>query len=187
MFFSDANFTNSSSPALGLFGDVALKRASAWLLAVHTSCFILCWLPKERPFLESIHPLEEMLKYGNVLRCVAKSPATYVRSYATKSPFANRGPAPPQLDADEQKEFEKLQQAANTQIAIEQYNEDQGFKADDTPPKVVESDVGNFGKAMMTVPEFEGNVNPKTGEVNGPKQDPIRHGDWSFNGRVTDF
>ncbi|KAL1928292.1 hypothetical protein VTP01DRAFT_3208 [Rhizomucor pusillus] len=37
------------------------------------------------------------------------------------------------------------------------------------------------------VAEFEGDVNPKTGEVNGPKQEPLRHGDWSFSGRVTDF
>ena len=39
-------------------------------------------------------------------------------------------------------------------------------------------------------PEFEGNVNPKTGEVGGPKNEPLRwghQGDWSYNGRVTDF
>jgi hypothetical protein len=37
-------------------------------------------------------------------------------------------------------------------------------------------------------PEFEGEVNPKTGEVGGPKNDPLRwKGDWSYNGRVTDF
>ncbi|KAI9281287.1 hypothetical protein BC943DRAFT_330081 [Umbelopsis sp. AD052] len=36
-------------------------------------------------------------------------------------------------------------------------------------------------------PEFEGSVNPKTGEVNGPKNEPLKHGDWSFGGRVTDF
>lgn len=35
--------------------------------------------------------------------------------------------------------------------------------------------------------EFEGDVNPKTGEVGGPKQDPLKHGDYSFNGRCTDF
>jgi len=29
-------------------------------------------------------------------------------------------------------------------------------------------------------PEFEGNVNPKTGEVNGPKNEPLKHGDWSL-------
>ena len=39
-------------------------------------------------------------------------------------------------------------------------------------------------------PEFEGDKNPKTGEVGGPKNDPLRWGgevDWSYNGRVTDF
>ncbi|KAK4245745.1 hypothetical protein C7999DRAFT_33888 [Corynascus novoguineensis] len=39
-------------------------------------------------------------------------------------------------------------------------------------------------------PEFEGDRNPVTGEVGGPKNEPLRWGsagDWSFNGRVTDF
>ncbi|GAB1312653.1 Succinate dehydrogenase assembly factor 4, mitochondrial [Madurella fahalii] len=39
-------------------------------------------------------------------------------------------------------------------------------------------------------PEFEGDKNPKTGEVGGPKNEPLRWGsagDWSYNGRVTDF
>jgi len=39
-------------------------------------------------------------------------------------------------------------------------------------------------------PEFEGEINPKTGEVGGPKNEPLRwgdSGDWSYNGRVTDF
>ncbi|KAI8069612.1 hypothetical protein BC940DRAFT_297090 [Gongronella butleri] len=36
-------------------------------------------------------------------------------------------------------------------------------------------------------PEFQGDVNPKTGEVNGPKNEPLKHGDWSFGCRVTDF
>jgi hypothetical protein len=38
--------------------------------------------------------------------------------------------------------------------------------------------------------EFEGEVNPVTGEVGGPKKEPLRWGsggDWSYNGRVTDF
>ncbi len=41
-----------------------------------------------------------------------------------------------------------------------------------------------------TRPEFEGEKNPKTGEVGGPKNEPLRWGggvDWSYNGRVTDF
>ncbi|KAF3905798.1 hypothetical protein AA313_de0205138 [Arthrobotrys entomopaga] len=36
-------------------------------------------------------------------------------------------------------------------------------------------------------PLFEGDRNPVTGEVGGPKTDPVKYGDWSFNGRVTDF
>ncbi|KAL8908111.1 MAG: hypothetical protein Q9207_001003 [Kuettlingeria erythrocarpa] len=41
-----------------------------------------------------------------------------------------------------------------------------------------------------TKPDFEGEKNPKTGEVGGPKNEPLRWGggvDWSYNGRVTDF
>lgn len=39
-------------------------------------------------------------------------------------------------------------------------------------------------------PEFEGDVNPNTGEVGGPKNEPLRWGaagEWSYNGRTTDF
>ncbi|KAG8531222.1 uncharacterized protein KY384_004580 [Bacidia gigantensis] len=39
-------------------------------------------------------------------------------------------------------------------------------------------------------PEFEGERNPRTGEMGGPKNEPLRWGaevDWSYNGRVTDF
>ncbi|KAL8893809.1 MAG: hypothetical protein Q9192_004901 [Flavoplaca navasiana] len=39
-------------------------------------------------------------------------------------------------------------------------------------------------------PDFEGETNPQTGEVGGPKNEPLRWGggvDWSYNGRVTDF
>ena len=39
-------------------------------------------------------------------------------------------------------------------------------------------------------PEFEGDVNPKTGEVGGPRNEPLRwgaQGEWTYNGRTTDF
>ncbi|GHJ83683.1 hypothetical protein NliqN6_0085 [Naganishia liquefaciens] len=37
--------------------------------------------------------------------------------------------------------------------------------------------------------QFEGDVNPHTGEVGGPKRDPFHagDGDWQYSGRVTDF
>lgn len=38
------------------------------------------------------------------------------------------------------------------------------------------------------LPEHPGGVNPKTGEVGGPKgPEPTRYGDWERKGRVTDF
>ena len=36
-------------------------------------------------------------------------------------------------------------------------------------------------------PEFQGEKNPKTGEVNGPKNEPLLGREWTFNGRATDF
>ncbi|KAK8057656.1 hypothetical protein PG996_011593 [Apiospora saccharicola] len=105
-------------------------------------------------------------------------------------------PAPPRLPAEEQAEFERLQRTANTQ---------QGFNPSSTPtpeptisvktatPKI-EGEEGtvqpNVPLRKGAPPEFEGERNPKTGEVGGPKNEPLRWGaagDYSFNGRVTDF
>ncbi|KAK8108661.1 hypothetical protein PG984_014462 [Apiospora sp. TS-2023a] len=105
-------------------------------------------------------------------------------------------PAPPRLPAEEQAEFERLQRTANTQ---------QGFNPSSTPtpeptisvktatPKI-EGEEGtvqpNVPLRKGAPPEFEGEKNPKTGEVGGPKNEPLRWGaagDYSFNGRVTDF
>ena len=36
--------------------------------------------------------------------------------------------------------------------------------------------------------EFDGDVNPDTGEVGGPKTDPLRwKSEWTYGGRATDF
>lgn len=42
-------------------------------------------------------------------------------------------------------------------------------------------------ESAKTIREFEGNVNPKTGEIDDPKQDPSRHGAWPYNGRIADI
>lgn len=34
-------------------------------------------------------------------------------------------------------------------------------------------------------PLFDGERNPQTGEVGGPKTNPLKYGDYSYNGRVT--
>lgn len=102
--------------------------------------------------------------------------------------FNDHTPAPPRLPKEQQEEFELLQKMANSQAAIDEYNrqiEETGSANSDfsTP----QTDVGVQTQYFKTVPEFEGDRNPETGEVGGPKQDPLRHNDWSFNGRVTDF
>ncbi|KAK6851745.1 hypothetical protein PG995_011870 [Apiospora arundinis] len=99
----------------------------------------------------------------------------------------------------EQAEFERLQRTANTQ---------QGFNPSSTPtpePSItvktatttpaIGEDEGSTIQPNVPLrkgapPEFEGETNPKTGEVGGPKNEPLRWGaagDYSFNGRVTDF
>ncbi|GMM38128.1 Sdh8 protein [Saccharomycopsis crataegensis] len=99
-------------------------------------------------------------------------------------------PSPPKLPEEDQEEFERLQKVANSQVIIEEYNNEGNPDAaySKSNPNIKETtDIGNFPSYFATIPEFEGDVNPKTGEVGGPKQDPLRHGDYSFNGRVTDF
>ncbi|KIM40076.1 hypothetical protein M413DRAFT_28609 [Hebeloma cylindrosporum] len=77
-------------------------------------------------------------------------------------------PSPIPLPRDDQREFEDLQRKAN-----------QPTLHPDVPTPVA--------------PEFEGDVNPTTGEKGGPKREPITRstvdpgGDWSFKGRVSDF
>ncbi|KAG0045390.1 putative mitochondrial protein, conserved [Gryganskiella cystojenkinii] len=84
------------------------------------------------------------------------------RSYAGLRP---KGPGPlPLGSAADQAEFEKLVKEAASSPATEHPD------------------------AKTPVPnEFEGDTNPTTGEVGGPKREPVRFGDWSFKGRVTDF
>ncbi|EJD02600.1 uncharacterized protein FOMMEDRAFT_65032, partial [Fomitiporia mediterranea MF3/22] len=73
-------------------------------------------------------------------------------------------PKPPPLLPKDQREFEELvRAAASTNSALHP-------DARRPPP-----------------PEFEGDTNPVTGEVGGPKREPLRHGDWSYSGRTSDF
>ena len=71
-------------------------------------------------------------------------------------------------------------------------------RSEDAGPSTVNAKVNAQGKGEElhpdvrrgAKPEFDGERNPKTGEVGGPKNEPLRWGDagdWSYNGRVTDF
>lgn len=114
-----------------------------------------------------------------------------IRCYSNK--FSTEyTPSPPKLPKEQQEEFEALQKIANSQSAIDEYNaqiEESGSADSDIVQPTLKTDIGGFHpEYFKTVPEFEGDVNPVTGERGGPKQDPLRHGgEWSFNGRVTDF
>ncbi|CAK7214676.1 hypothetical protein SBRCBS47491_002229 [Sporothrix bragantina] len=127
--------------------------------------------------------------------------------------------APPRLPPEEQAEFEKLVRqaqesaaAASLADAVAAANAKaeaeaaaaakaaadeaaaQEVATTSTTPKTTPASALN-GNPIEGVwrgapPEFDGERNPKTGEVGGPKNEPLRwgaSGDWSFNGRVTDF
>ncbi|RYP65498.1 hypothetical protein DL769_006299 [Monosporascus sp. CRB-8-3] len=140
-----------------------------------------------------------------VLRRTAQSFRRISMLIPRQSPIRNSssfrvGPAPPRLPPEQQAEFERLQRIANTQ---------EGFNPTSTPsslyddpaheltPAPAADPVSGADEAVLSQPlrkgappEFEGDVNPKTGEVGGPKNEPLRWGansDYSFNGRVTDF
>lgn len=140
-----------------------------------------------------------------------------IRPYS--SSFLQNSPAPPRLPADQQAEFERLQRAAAatlnshtsipSSISIDplatsrhvttpspksnpqaQVQEPPTLHRAPSPVDFVTAGTFSGGIRGGAPPEFEGDKNPKTGEIGGPKNEPLRwgpEGDWSFNGRVTDF
>ncbi|KZO98798.1 hypothetical protein CALVIDRAFT_420370 [Calocera viscosa TUFC12733] len=87
-------------------------------------------------------------------------------------------PSPPPLPAAEQREFEELVRAAAA---------GQSTPAAATGTGRPEEPLLHPDARRKTRNDFEGDVNPKTGEIGGPKIEPVRHNDWSYGGRVTDF
>lgn len=127
------------------------------------------------------------------------------------------GPSPPRLPKEDQEIFEKLQQqstgAFSTPRALQGEAAAKDAEAEDLLEAIGGQSRSSEADKMLeqlrerariaaqgdgeelhpnvrrgAPPEFEGDTNPKTGEVGGPKNDPLRWGgDWSYNGRVTDF
>lgn len=94
------------------------------------------------------------------------------QSLASSSP----GRTPPQVN----------QSPAPTSTSSVAYDKDAGIQAQVIADGKGEELHPNIRRGAL--PEFEGDKNPKTGEVGGPKNDPLRwQGDWAYNGRVTDF
>ncbi|KAK0739990.1 hypothetical protein B0T18DRAFT_417004 [Schizothecium vesticola] len=148
--------------------------------------------------------LRPFLSRNTVGESVLSTPAKAAPTATVRhSSFLQDGPSPPRLPADQQAEFERLQREAEARLS--------SHNDIDTPPQPLatvrhvsmpspqtapQQDDQVYpgslsgGIRQGAPPEFEGDVNPKTGEVGGPKNEPLRwggNGDWSYNGRVTDF
>ncbi|KAG0236291.1 putative mitochondrial protein, conserved [Actinomortierella wolfii] len=96
--------------------------------------------------------------------CAAPATTAVMRFYSSKG-FGAPSPGPiPLGDPKEQAEFERL---------VRQFNEALATDHPDAREPVL--------------PEFEGDTNPVTGEIGGPKREPVRYGEWSFGGKVVDF
>lgn len=78
---------------------------------------------------------------------------------------------------------------------IERLNEEPDWSSVDRP--VIRNSINDLLKKVQDADEGsvnseehveESNVNPVTGEINGPKgPEPTRYGDWERKGRVYDF
>jgi hypothetical protein len=120
-------------------------------------------------------------------------------------------PSPPRLPKEDQEIFEELQRRSTGAFSTPQTEngpvgstDKSTLSTSQTSATAIESNssldtqINAAGEGDELHPhvrrgakaEFEGDVNPKTGEVNGPKNEPLRwgaSGDYSYNGRVTDF
>jgi Protein of unknown function (DUF1674) len=132
----------------------------------------------------------------------SSTPLPHKPSNASTSPFGN-SPGPPLLPPDQQREFEELVRKAQAPLSTSPKTHTTGA-FDSTASSGVSSksrdgDTTVVADATAEVldrhpdapkrlpPEFIGDVNPKTGEIGGPKREPLKFGDWSYGGKVTDF
>ncbi|OAX83688.1 hypothetical protein ACJ72_01953 [Emergomyces africanus] len=149
--------------------------------------------PSRRPLRNLSHSLFSARAFSTTLR---------VKDNNATSQFGN-GPSPPRLPREEQEIFENLQKQSTGAFSTPrsspkvnqspQSGDSSSASSSAASPRI---EVTGSGEELHpdlfhgAKPEFEGEKNPKTGEVGGPKNEPLRwgaQGDWSFNGRVTDF
>ncbi|KAL4893103.1 hypothetical protein BDV59DRAFT_178459 [Aspergillus ambiguus] len=130
-------------------------------------------------------------------RRISTSRISFSRAFSSRAllrsdrpPFAFRsGPSPPRLPKEEQEIFEDLQRKSTGAFSTPQVNQ----SPDSDSPEVKATGKGEELHPDLrhgARPEFEGEQNPQTGEIGGPKNEPLRwgsEGDWSYGGRVTDF
>lgn len=114
------------------------------------------------------------------------------------------GPSPPRLPKEEQEIFDQLQKQSTGAFSTPRPQINQSPQSSDASQsakddlsseielraKVKDGEELHPNVRRGAPPEFQGDVNPKTGEAGGPKNEPLRWGyggDWSYNGRATDF
>ncbi|KAI5283103.1 putative mitochondrial protein, conserved [Ascosphaera acerosa] len=115
-----------------------------------------------------------------------KSPRPRKPDSTAPPPFAEQ-PAPPRLaDPAEQAIYEELLAkstgAFSTPLDARAGQEQTTGSAD--------ADSSHPDAVPRPPPEFAGERNPATGEMGGPKVEPLRwggQGEWTYNGRATDF
>lgn len=116
-----------------------------------------------------------------MMSTVQPLPGSIGHSRRAMSSNINR-PSPPPLPREQQREFEDLLRAAQAPLSVPNNS-----RGDAEADLTLHPDARKPLKA-----DFEGDVNPVTGEEGGPKREPVGQwegsdGDWSFKGRVTDF
>lgn len=146
-----------------------------------------------------------MLPTTRTMRLISAR-SIHLRTFTTTSSARSSwspGPAPPRLPKEEQEIFEKLQQQSTGAFSTPKQDVQEASAKPQTSDEMLEqlrekarlAAKGDGEELHPNVrrgakPEFEGDTNPQTGEVGGPKNEPLRWGvagDWSYNGRVTDF
>ncbi|EPS45007.1 hypothetical protein H072_982 [Dactylellina haptotyla CBS 200.50] len=119
-------------------------------------------------------------------------PRPLLRTFATTpthhSTSFKPSPSPPRLPKEDQEAYESLTKASLGAFSTSHNTS----TTPETEAEILklEAELGSQHKDLPKggeKPLFEGEKNPVTGEVGGPKTDPLKYGDWSFNGRVTDF
>ncbi len=123
---------------------------------------------------------------------------------ARKQPSGNFDrPGPPALPANEQREFEKLVRDKQSEscaltpcflrvVTNAQSRDSHPSTLPDLSPfssnTSMDSEELHPDVRRKPDPDFDGDTNPTTGEVGGPKKDPLSwNREWTYGGRATDF
>lgn len=168
---------------------MVLVRSSAILrslrcstLQLQSSCSLIASHTKTND-----HTMSYLRNLNASLRPVASSSRVALRPLSSTNPSAAppsfSRPSPPPLPPADQAEFEALLKANQTVGATPAIVEDptKGERAAELADET-HRDLRRGPKR-----QFEGDTNPKTGEVGGPKTDPFiaGDGDWQYGGRIT--